>query len=260
MSRSLRLNTCLTFIGLCLISASFATAQTVKPTATATKPAAQATQPARSADATPAVPALDAMHDVVMPMWHDAWPNKDYKVLVGMLPDLEKHLAAISKAELPGILREKTALWAAGLADLNKAGADYKAAVASGKNEDLLKAAEALHMQYEKLVRVIKPVLPELDDFHGTLYVLYHTQINPLLVAKVTASVETLKLKMAALNKATLPDRLKAKADVFAAQRDRLAKALAALAGTLGGKDLTKVSEAVELMHVEYQKLERVFE
>jgi hypothetical protein len=47
---------------------------------------------------------------------------------------------------------------------------------------------------------------------------------------------------------------------VFAAQRDRLAKALTALAGTLGGKDLMKISEAIELMHVEYQKLEKVFE
>ena len=259
MSRCLRL-TCLTLIGLCLVSASFATAQTVKPTATATKPAAQATQPARSADATPSVPALDAMHEVILPMWHDAWPTKNYKALASMLPDVEKHLAAISKAELPGILREKNPQWFAGLSDLNKAGADYKAAVASGKNEDLLKAAEALHMQYEKLVRVIKPVLPELDDFHGTLYVLYHTQIDPLVLAKVTASVETLKVKMAALHKATLPDRLKAKADVFAAQRDRLAKSLNALSGTLAGKDEAKIREALELMHAEYQKLEKVFE
>jgi len=259
MSRSLRL-TGIALTGLCLLSASFAAAQTAKPAAPGSKPAVQATQPVRPADATPAVPALDAMHDIIMPMWHDAWPNKDYKALAAMLPGLEKHLAAVGKADLPGILRDKAPLWAAGLADLKKAGADYKAAVASGKNEDLLKAAEALHMQYEKLVRVIKPALPELDDFHATLYVLYHTQINPLVVAKVTASVETLKVKMAALNKATLPDRLQAKADAFTAQRDRLSKALAALSDTLGSKDESKITGAIELMHAEYQKLEKVFE
>ncbi|MCX6539861.1 MAG: hypothetical protein NT151_13145 [Acidobacteria bacterium] len=259
MSRCLRMAG-LALIGLCLLSASFAAAQTAKPAAPAVKPAAQAAQPARPAEAKAEVPALDAMHETIMPMWHDAWPNKDYKALSGMLPDIEKHIAAISEAELPGILREKAPQWAVGLADLKKAGAGYKAAVASGKNEDLLKAAEALHTQYEKLVRIIKPVLPELDDFHGTLYVLYHTQTNPLVVAKVAASVETLKVKMAALDKATLPDRLKAKAAEFTAQRDRLAKSLTALSSTLAGGDEAKIREAIELMHVEYQKLEKVFE
>jgi hypothetical protein len=256
MSRYFRLAG-LALIGLCLITASFAAAQTAKPATQASKPAAA---PARPADTIAAVPALDAMHEIIMPMWHDAWPNKDYKALAGMLPAIEKHLSAVSKAELPGILREKNSEWAAGLADLKKAGTDYKAAVASGKNEDLLKAAEALHMQYEKLVRVIKPALPELDDFHGALYVLYHSQMNPLALAKVTASVETLKEKMAALDKATLPDRLKARTEAFSAQRDRLAKALTAVSGTLAGKDETKIRDAIELMHAEYQKLEKVFE
>jgi hypothetical protein len=258
MSGSLRL-ICPVLVGFCLLSATFAGAQTTKPAAAAT-PAAQSTQPARPAEATPSVPALDAMHELILPMWHDAWTNKDYKALAGMLPDLEKHLAAVGKAILPGILREKGPQWAVGVTALNKAGADYKAAVASAKNEDLLKAAEAVHMQYEKLVRVIKPVLPELDEFHGTLYVLYHSQTNPLVLAKATASVETLKVKMAALDKAALPERLKAKTGEFTAQRDRLAKSLVALSSTLAGKDEVKIKEAIELMHAEYQKLEKVFE
>lgn len=259
MSRYFRL-TGIAISGVCLVSVSIAAAQTAKPTTAAAKPEVQATQPARSADATPSVPALDAMHEIIMPMWHDAWPNKDYKALADLLPHIERHLAAVGKAQLPGILREKSPQWASGVADLKKAGADYKAAVASGKNEDLLKAAEALHMQYEKLVRVIKPVLPELDDFHGTLYVLYHTQTNPLAMAKVTASVDTLNVKMAALNKATLPANLKAKAEGFAAQRDRLAKSLTALSAALASKDDMKIRDAIELMHTEYQKLEKVFE
>lgn len=247
-------------VGVCLVSVSIATAQTAKPAAPAAKPPAQAAAPTRPADATPSVPALDAMHEVIMPMWHDAWPNKDYKALAGMLPDVEKHLAAISRAELPGILREKNPMWMSGLADLKKAGATYKAAVASGKNDDLLKAAESLHLQYEKLVRVIKPVLPELDEFHGALYVLYHKEISPLVLAKVTASVEALKVKMAALDKATLPERLKAKTGEFITQRERLAKSLASVSATLGSKDELKIREAVEVMHAEYQKLEKVFE
>ena len=47
------------------------------------------------------VPALDAMHEVIMPLWHDAWPNKDVKAMAAMLPDIEKHVAAVNEAQLP---------------------------------------------------------------------------------------------------------------------------------------------------------------
>ena len=50
-----------------------------------------------------------------MPLWHDAWPNKDVKAMAAMLPDIEKHVAAVNKAELPMILRDKKAAWVAGV-------------------------------------------------------------------------------------------------------------------------------------------------
>jgi len=58
------------------------------------------------------------MHEVIMPLWHDAWPNKDVKAMAAMLPDIEKHVAAVDKAELPPILRDKKAAWTAGVYDL----------------------------------------------------------------------------------------------------------------------------------------------
>ena len=60
--------------------------------------AAQAPKPEEISSS---VPALDAMHEVIMPMWHEAWPNKDYKALAALVPAIDKHVAAISKAELP---------------------------------------------------------------------------------------------------------------------------------------------------------------
>lgn len=206
------------------------------------------------------VPALDAMHEVIMPMWHDAWPNKDYKALAAMVPALEKHLAAISKAELPGILRDKASQWDAGVSDLKATVTAYKAAAAAGNNEALLKAAEKLHAQYEGLVKIVRPVLKEMEEFHASLYVLYHYEMNPLQLAKATVSIQALKAKMDILNKAVLPDAMKAKADAFSAQRTRLAKAVDALVAIVAGKDEPKIREAIELMHAEYEKLENVFQ
>jgi len=205
------------------------------------------------------VPALDAMHEVIMPLWHDAWPNKDVKALAAMLPDIERHFAAVSKAELPMVLRDKRAAWTAGVDNMKQSIAAYKTAVTAGDNDALLNAAERLHSQYEALVKVVRPVLKEVEDFHATLYVLYHYQISPLQYDKAAESIRTLQTKMDALNKAELPAQLKAKTDAFNAQRARLSKSVDEVAATLAGKNEAQIRAAIETMHTQYENLEKVF-
>lgn len=221
-----------------------------------TPAAAQAPKPE---DLKASVPALDAMHEVIMPLWHEAWPNKDVKAMAAMVPDIEKHVSAVSKAELPGVLRDKQAAWVAGVTDLKATVTAYKAAAAAGDDEALLKAAERLHAQYEALVKVVRPVLPEMEDFHASLYVLYHYQMSPFQFEKASESIRTLQVKMDALNKAALPDRLKASADAFNTQRARLSKSIDELVALLDGKDEAKIKATIEMMHAQYESLEKVF-
>ena len=217
-------------------------------------------QPApKPEDLKSSVPALDAMHEVIMPLWHDAWPNKDVKAMAAMLPDIERHFAAVNKAELPLILRDKQAAWVAGVDDLKQTVGAYKAAVGAGDNDALLKAAEKLHAQYEALVKIVRPVLKEMEDFHATLYVLYHYQMSPFQPEKAAESVRTLKVKMDALNAAALPDRLKAKTEAFNTQRARLSASIDELVAALDGKDAAKIKTAIEMMHAQYENLEKVF-
>jgi hypothetical protein len=205
------------------------------------------------------VPAFDAMHEVMMPMWHEAWPNKDIAALTAAVPALDRHVTAIAQAELPGILREKAEAWKAGVVNLQAAAAAYKTAARAGDNAALLKAAEALHTKYEALGRVIRPALKELDAFHGSLYTLFHYELKPFELTKVTASVQTLVTKMDALNKAVLPDRLKAKADAFAVQRTALAKSVDAASASLASKDAATITAAVEALHAAYEALDAIF-
>ena len=217
-------------------------------------------QPApKPEDLKSSVPALDAMHEVIMPLWHDAWPNKDVKAMAAMLPDIEKHFAAVNKAELPLILRDKMSAWAAGVDELKRTVAAYKAAVTAGDNEALLKAAESLHAKYEALVKVVRPILKEMEDFHASLYVLYHYQMNPFQPAKAADSIRALQVKMDALNKAALPDRLKSRTEAFNAQRARLSKSIDEVVALLDSKDESKIKAAIEIMHTQYENLEKVF-
>lgn len=222
-------------------------------------PALAFAQAPKEAEIKSEVPAFKAMHEIIFPLWHEAWPAKDYAALTALLPKIEGHMDAISKAALPGILREKTTAWDAGVAELQKSVAAYKAAVDAKDNDALLKAAEALHAKYEALGKVVRPILKEMADFHTSLYTLYHYQLNPFNKVAAADTVKALKTKMDALSNAVLPDQFKAKADAFTAQRTSLAKAVDAVVVAMAGADESRMTAAIELMHGEYEKLEKVF-
>jgi len=206
------------------------------------------------------VPALTAFHEVVYPLWHEAWPKKDVDALAALAPKIDAGVAAIAKAELPGILRDKKGTWESAVERLKAIGAEY--AAASGKKDGpaLLAAAESLHSQFERMVRIVRPVLKELEAFHATLYVLYHRQLDPFALEAVTKSVRTLDDEMVPLAAAALPERLKAKEEAFLVARGALSAAVDEAVATLGRKDEKEIRAAVELLHERYQELEKVFD
>ena len=212
------------------------------------------------ADVEARVPALSSFHEVIYPLWHDAWPKKDVDALVALGPKIDTGVAEIAKAELPGILRDKKTTWDAAVSRLKTIAGEYDAAAAKKDGPSLLSAAENLHSQFERMVRIIRPVLKELEAFHGTLYVLYHRQLDPFALEAVSQSVRTLQEKMGPLSAAALPERLKAKEAAFASARAQLATAVDAAVASLEGKDEKAIRAAVDLLHTKYQELEKVFD
>lgn len=206
------------------------------------------------------VPALSAFHEVVYPLWHEAWPKKDVDALVALAPKVDAGVAAIAKAELPGILRDKKGTWESAVARLKAIGAEYASASAKKDGPVLLAAAESLHAQFERMVRIVRPVLKELEAFHATLYVLFHRQLDPFALDAVTQSVRTLDDRMVPLAAAKLPERLAAKEETFLAARGALSAAVDEAVATLARKDEKEIRAAVELLHTRYQELEKVFD
>ena len=83
--------------------------------------------------------------------------------------------------------------------------------------------------------------------------------MSPFQLAKAAESIRALQVKMDALNKAALPARLKAKTDAFNAQRARLGKSIDEVVALLDSKDESKIKAAIEIMHGQYENLEKVF-
>jgi hypothetical protein len=206
------------------------------------------------------VPELSAFHDVIYPIWHTAYPGKDYAALRGFAAEVRTKAEGIFSAKLPGILRDKQEKWDAGLAEFKAAVESYVALSASGADEALWNAAEVLHDRYEKLVRIIRPPLKEVDEFHQVLYVVYHRHLPGKDAASIKAAAPVLSEKAEAITRATLPKRHESRQEAFHKAAAELLQSCRDLEKRCEGDGWEEISAAVEALHARYQALEKVFE
>ena len=206
------------------------------------------------------IPALEEFHSVIAQVWHTAWPKKDVAMLVELLPEIDRLSEPVFKAELPGILREKKSAWNKGIEELQKAISSYREATSPVDTQKLLDAAEKLHAKYEQLVRSVRPVLPEIEQFHSTLYLLYHYYLPAYDIKKIRQSVEELAGKMAALDSAKLPKRFEKRSEKFLNARKSLSASMKTLQATVNSGDKESITAGIETMHSDYQALEKVFD
>lgn len=208
----------------------------------------------------PEVPALDEFHTVIFKIWHTAWPAGDAQMLADLVPEVRDLGEKLAAAELPGILRDKQAAWEENIADLRSILEEYNSAAVPLDSERILDAAERLHAQYEKLVMLIRPPLPELEAFHAVLYMLYHHYVPDGDKHKIDSCAAELKVRMAALDTARLPERLSGKAADFTKARSSLSSAVSAFVASVGGGEMKEIEAKLETMHTAYQSLEKVFD
>ena len=202
---------------------------------------------------------LSEFHEIIYPIWHTAYPEKDYAALREYVPEVNRLAKNVFEAKLPGILRDKKAKWNEGLEELKKAVEDYNKAASGEDNQALLDAAEVLHAKFEMLVRLIRPVLKEIDEFHKILYVVFHKHLPNKEFDKIKAVSDDFILKAEAITKATLPKRLEAKKDEFAVAATELLEASKKLKDSCANQDGEAIEKAVDSLHTKYQNLEKIF-
>ena len=206
------------------------------------------------------VPELDEFHEVMYPIWHTAYPAKDYDALKKYVDEVNVKAQAVYSATLPGIQREKQLKWNEGVMQFQSAVEDYNKYAAADNNEGLLKAAENLHSKYEALVRIIRPVLKEMDDFHKTLYVVYHDYLPNKSYKKLGKVTDDLIKKAKAITTAKLPARIESKSGAFHSAALELEISTLELKISTMKNNKSSIDTAVESMHTKYQNLEAIFE
>jgi hypothetical protein len=205
------------------------------------------------------VPELEKFHTVIYKLWHTAWPKKDIPMLVALAPEITAGTDSVAKAQLPGILRDKKEPWDKNVAVLQQCAVRYTVAAAGRDSLKLLEEGEKLHMQYEVMVRLIRPPMKELEAFHTELYMLYHHYGPEFDLVKIRTAAAAMEEKMNILNGAELPDRYKGKADAFAASRTALSASVNAFRDVVKTDDRQKITKGIESVHDNYLTLEKVF-
>ena len=206
------------------------------------------------------VPELMEFHSIIYPIWHDAYPEKDYEALKSYVSEINSLAEKVYTASLPGILRDKQDKWEEGLKEFKQAVDDYNAAAADDNNEALLQAAEDLHSKFEMMVRIIRPVLKEVDEFHKVLYVIYHKYMPEKELDKIKSVMEELLNKADAITQAELPKRLEDKTENFKQAAGELYESVKYLKSTFNSENDDAIISAVEHMHTKYQNLEAIFD
>jgi hypothetical protein len=208
-----------------------------------------------------AVPQLENFHDVIYPIWHTAYPEKDYAALKEYAPEVKAQAEEIYSAKLPGILRDKEAKWTEGVKEFKLSVDNYLASSSLDNNENLLSAAEQLHSKYEALVRIIRPITKEAGEFHKSLYVVYHTYLPNKDYQAIKAISGELTAKAENIIGAKLSKRLEPKQADFDKAAQELLTACAALNEvSLESENGRTIEQAVEKVHARYVDLEKVFE
>lgn len=213
-----------------------------------------------SAELKAEVPALADFHEVIYPLWHEAWPSKNVAMMKELLPQVRTHVERVEKATLPGILRDKQKPWDEGVRALKGALAGYEKAAAANDTQGLLDAVEDLHAKFEGLVRVVRPPMPELEAYHVVLYEIFHKYMPAKQLAAVRDASATLVTRCETLAAANVPRRFAAKTEQFRGGATALCQATTELRDVSRTDDAEKIGRAVETVHERYRSLAGLFE
>lgn len=207
------------------------------------------------------VPELFDFHEVIYPIWHTAYPEKNYAMLKEMVSEVNSGADKIYSAPLPGILRDKQEEWDKGVAKFRTSVEQYDLAMNGVDETAMLKAAEELHSGYEMLVRIIRPVTKEVDEFHKVLYMIYHHYWPNKEMFEFGEAVDDLDILAEELNKCVLPKWAADKSEAFTEQSQKLYEATKNLKALKDSDaDDTQLGKAVEDVHSNYVALEALFD
>jgi len=207
------------------------------------------------------VPELYDLHAVIHQMWHDAYPDKDVKMLKDLLPLMKTSVEKIYKVELPPLLNDKKDKWNQSIEKLRGSAQKYSQAIEENDEDKLLEATGEIHSEYEMLVRIVTPVTKEIGEFHKMLFRIYDNYLPNNNTDKLNSAIDDLVTLADSLMNSKLPKWASDKKNDFILAADNLFNStldLQKLKNSGAARD--KIENAVEVVNVNFKSLVALFE
>ena len=204
---------------------------------------------------------LSEFHEVIYPIWHTAYPDKDITMLKEMVSEVNDGAEKIYAAQLPGILRDKKQVWDDGVKNFHSSVERYNKAMKGNDENEMLSSAEELHSNFEMLVRIIRPVTKEIDEFHKVLYMIYHHYWPNKNKEEFNRAVDDLVIRAEDLNTSKLPIWFEDKTEVIKEQSQILFNSTNELKNLINDSaNDSDIDKAIESVHNDYMALESLFD
>ena len=153
--------------------------------------------------------AYESFHEVMAPLWHKAWPEKNYEALIAGGAEFEKQIGGIKELK-PEIKSEKRMATFAKRRDLLvKHVGTYVEAAKNGDGEKCYEILPELHDAFELSASALAPIrYPELTGLLVTSNIIVEQHIPDANDEGIKGSTETLTRKMKTLQETPIPEEL----------------------------------------------------
>jgi len=203
--------------------------------------------------------ALEDFHSVLAPMWHEAYPIKDFKSIREQAPLFKQKLMTLIVIPAPdNMVQEKREAFFTKRQELAFYVDQYAKAAADSTDSALAASFEKMHWGYEELDKVFMVEIKQLDSFHETLYYLWHKALPAKDYKAVKSTMPVLKAEMDSLMLVKLPGSCYDIKDAFEAKRAALKDAVYQLVDVCQKGTNKQIDEALTLMHEKFMELSSV--
>lgn len=208
---------------------------------------------------------LDDFADTMHELWHDAWVNKDYKLIMDIYPKAEEFVSNMENSEVPAGLEDRKEKWGRGVKALRVALTNLKLAIDENNEQQMLNAVENFHQIYELMVSMTKPYVKEVEDFHKSMAKLYHRNYPDFNLNEMQNDIKQMYVVLDQLDKVTLPEYYAGKSKEFKKIVKELRKSVKDLEKYINSnKNLTKedkkLKDKVEKLHSDFHTMAELFE
>jgi hypothetical protein len=203
--------------------------------------------------------AMNDFHSILYPLWHESYPNKDYKSIREKAPLFQQKLMVLIRIPAPDNMEEaKREAFFTKRQELAFYVDQYIKAAADTVDSTLASAFEKMHWGYEELSKVFMVEIKQLDSFHETLYYLWHKALPEKDYEAVKKTVLVLKAEMDSLMLVKLPGSCYDIKDDFEAKRAALKDAVYQLVDVTQKGTEKQIDDALTLMHEKFMDLSSV--